>query len=99
MACDEALDKTEPERGDESSMGQRLKVALEWGIVWGVKLLTVLLIVAFGMSWFVRDYATLRSQAGNGQQAFQFLMQQQQDAAQATSGIDIIKEPDDAEAR
>ena len=80
-------------------MGSKLRVALEEGIVTGVKLLTALLIVVFGVSWFLNDYATLRTQAARGQEAFNFLAQQQQAAAQATQGITVIEEPDNADAR
>lgn len=80
-------------------MSTRLKAALEEGIVTGVKLLTALLIVVFGVSWFLNDYATLRTQAARGQDAFNYLAQQQQAAAQATQEIDILEDPDDASTR
>ncbi|KKN52700.1 hypothetical protein LCGC14_0609810 [marine sediment metagenome] len=73
-------------------MGIKLRVALEEGIVMGVKLVTALLIVVFGVSWFLNDYATLRSQAARGQDAYNYLAQEQAKREQATQGIDIIEE-------
>ena len=50
-------------------MWARVKEAAEDGLVFGVKALVFLLVLLFGLSWFLGDYTLVRQRAMNGQWA------------------------------
>lgn len=62
------LESTEP-------LKVRVNLALEQGIVLGVKYGTALLLIAFALSWLVGDYTGVRARAWNGQRAYEMLTQ------------------------
>ena len=69
------------------SFWNRLRVAVESGIIVGVKVGVAALIVIFAVGWFLRDYEQVRTNAGRGDAAFQYIdkslkAQQQQAKAQ-----------------
>ncbi len=61
-------------------MGGRLKTALEEGLILGVKFGTALFVMLFISGWFLNDYRIIRTQAAHGENAFQFILQEQANA-------------------
>ncbi len=51
-----------------------IKAAVEWGVIWGVKILVVLLVIAAGFRWVVNDMQQIRGRATNGQRVHEFLV-------------------------
>lgn len=58
----------------------RLKVAVQEGVLIGVKWLIISLIALFGVGWFLNDYASIRDQARYVAQVRLAQQQQQQQA-------------------
>lgn len=54
----------------------RLTVAIQDGLLWGVKLALALGLVVVAISYLLGDYSQTRQRALNGQQAFEFLQRQ-----------------------
>ena len=55
---------------------ERLRAAVEAGIILGVKWTIVLAAMVYGLATLLGDYSTVRQRALNGQQAFEFIQQQ-----------------------
>ena len=58
-------------------MWSEIKQAARQGVLLGVQYGIAVLLVLIAISWFVGDYSTVRQRALNGQQAFEFLVEQQ----------------------
>jgi len=54
--------------------------AVTEGLIVGAKWATALLVVVVVLSWWAGDYWTVRQRAEHGEQAFQFIVRQQQQA-------------------
>ena len=61
----------------EIGFGGRLRLAIQDGILWGVKLALAVGFVLLGVSYLLNDYNVVRQRSLNGQRAFEFLQQQQ----------------------
>jgi hypothetical protein len=64
-------------------MRAQLSAAFQSGLVLGVRVATALLVVIVALSWWMGDYWTIRQQAAHGEQAFQFIAQQQRTQQQS----------------
>lgn len=64
----------------EPTFRGRLAEAVREGILLGVKLALAVGLVLLGVSYLLNDYNIVRQRALHGQQAFEFLQQQQQAA-------------------
>jgi len=62
----------------EMTFWGRLRMALQDGILLGVKLALAVGLVLVGVSYLLNDYNVVRQRSLHGQQAFEFLQQQQQ---------------------
>ena len=61
---------------------ERLLVAVQESVLLGVKWAITVAFVLFAVAYLLNDYGLVRQRALNGQQAFEFIAQQQQRAAQ-----------------
>lgn len=64
----------------EMTFRSRLGEAIRDGILLGVKLALAVGLVLMGVSYLLNDYNVVRQRSLHGQQAFEFLQQQQQAA-------------------
>lgn len=55
----------------------QLRSAAEWAILAGVKVSIIVALLALTLGYLLNDYNIVRQRAFNGQQAFEFLQQQQ----------------------
>jgi hypothetical protein len=57
---------------------ERLRAAVEAGLLLGVKILIVLAVLLLGAGWLIGDYNITRARAAHGQEIWELVQKQQQ---------------------
>jgi len=74
-------------------MWDDLKSAAREGVLLGVKWAIIAAFVVFAVSMLLGDYIIVRQRAANGQQAFEFIVQQQQRVQQQQQQLQPVSPP------